>query len=202
MFFVRCAHLPSPAPTPQNPTTASSCLSSDNDLEVTQLPRTTRPPPTPALSSFLSQALQSVAEGSTARHSSKKEKKRKEDPLSDFQVQNGSHRSDVSERLWLTLFFHHNGKEHSSGTDAVWCDPAAADGNSTAPCSLSLSLHSCPAHPPGPRTPRGAIGAPHSPPPPLWAPPLWRAGGPSVCSSGQNLTGRGRSDRTGHPSGG
>lgn len=42
--------------------------------------------------SFLSQALQSVAEGSTARHSSKKEKKRKEDQLSDFQVQNGSHR--------------------------------------------------------------------------------------------------------------
>lgn len=37
--------------------------------------------------------------------------------------------SDVSERRWPTLFIHHNGKEHSSGTDAVWCDPQGVGGN-------------------------------------------------------------------------
>lgn len=173
MFLVRCAHSPHPPhPTPRahwNPTTALSCLSSDNDLKDTQLPT----PPTPAQSSFLSQkALQSVPEGSTAQHSSRKEKKRKEDQLSDLQVQKRKPLSDISERLWLTLFFHHNGKEHSSGTNAVCCDLPGVSEDSTAPCSLALSLHSCPAHPPGPGTPRGATGAPHSPPPPLWAPPL------------------------------
>lgn len=93
-----------------------------------------------------------------------------------------------------TLSFHGSGKEHSSGTEAVWCDPEGAGVDSTAPCFHSLSLHSCPARPPGPRTPRGATGAPHSPPPPLWAPPQWTADGPSVCSSGQSLTGQGRSE--------
>ena len=93
-----------------------------------------------------------------------------------------------------TLSFHGSGKEHSSGTEAVWCDPEGAGVDSTAPCFHSLSLHSCPVHPPGPRTPRGATEAPHSPPPPLWAPPRWTADGPSVCSSGQSLTGQGRSE--------
>lgn len=86
-------HIPPtpPRPTPRahwNPTTASSCLRSDNDLKDTQLPA----PPTPARSSFPSQkALQSVPEGSTARHSSRKEKKRKEDQLSDCRCKNESH---------------------------------------------------------------------------------------------------------------
>lgn len=125
---------------------------------------------------------------------SKKEKKRKENQLSDLQVQNGSHRLTFSELLWLMLSFHGSGKEHSSGTDAVWCDPVGAGVDPTVPCLRSVSLHSCPVHPPGPRTPRGATGAPRSLPPPLWAPPRWRADGPSVCSSGRSLTGQGRSE--------
>lgn len=50
---------------------------------------------------------------------SKKEKKRKENQLSDLQVQNGSHHPLFSELLWLTRSFHRSGKEYSSGTDAA-----------------------------------------------------------------------------------
>lgn len=116
MLPARFAHPHPPEPT-GIPPPPLACLVSDKDLEkMHSFPA----PPTPALSSFLSQkALQSVAEGSAAPHTSKKEKNRKEHQLSDLQVQSGSHRSTFSQLLWLTLFFHHTGKEHSSGTDAL-----------------------------------------------------------------------------------
>lgn len=67
-----------------------------------------------------------------------------------------------------------------------------------APCCPSLRLHSflppLP-RPPAPGTPRVAISAPHSPHHPPWAPPRWRAGGPSAYSNDQSLRGQGRSER-------
>lgn len=67
-----------------------------------------------------------------------------------------------------------------------------------APC-LSLRLHSflppLPHPPPARGTLRAAISAPRSPRPPLWAPPRWRAGGPSAYSNDQSLRGQGRSER-------
>lgn len=130
MFLTGDAQLPTPPspathhppPAPWNPALPLACAGSDTHLE--DAPPPSPHPPTPALSGFLSQkALQMVAEGSTAQHVSRKEKKRKESQLGDLQVQNGSHHLTFSEQLWLTPFFHHNGKEHSSGTDAVWCGP-------------------------------------------------------------------------------
>lgn len=82
MFLVRCAH--SPHPTPQahwNPTTASSCLSSDNDLQRRTASR-----------SFLSQkALRSVAEGSTADTVQKKKRKEKKTNSVICRCKNESH---------------------------------------------------------------------------------------------------------------
>lgn len=123
------------------------------------------------------------------------EKKRKEEKKTNSVIcrcKTGSHRPTFQNEYGSLSSSITMGK-NTVQVQMLSGDPGAVGGDSTAPCSLFLSLHSCPAHPPGPGTPLAAIGAPHSPPPPLWAPPRWRAGGPSVCSSGRNLTGRGRS---------
>lgn len=111
----------------------------------------------------------------------KTEEKRKGNQLSDRQAQSRSRaRRAQNSAGRLSLLPLVCGKDT---VQVCVLPPAGTPGwgprGSTAPWfPLSRSLHSCPARPRGPGTPRGATAAPRSLPLPLWAPPRWRGDGP------------------------